>query len=162
MSTKKLILVIGATGAQGRAVISALLAPHEDGACSMYSIRALTRDPTTEQAQLLASWGVELFKGKNAILHLIPFEILIHTWFCSGRVEDLDSLGSAFAECYGVYVNIDSFTVGQRVEIYAGIKMFEQAQGAQVKHYVWSGLDYASKVSENASNFSRFVFIHPW
>ncbi|KAF9064661.1 hypothetical protein BDP27DRAFT_1469180 [Rhodocollybia butyracea] len=130
----KLILVIGATGAQGRAVISSLLAPQDKGAPTTYSVRALTRNPTSEHAQLLASWGVELFQG---------------------RVDDIDSLRSACIGCYGVFVNIDSFTVGQRVEIYAGIKIFEQSQSAKVKHFVWSGLDYASKLGNFNPKYSQ-------
>ena len=45
MSAQKLILVIGATGAQGIAVIDALLAPTKDGKQSPFAIRALSRDP---------------------------------------------------------------------------------------------------------------------
>ncbi|KAJ3744049.1 hypothetical protein DFH05DRAFT_1146588 [Lentinula detonsa] len=126
MPAKKLILVIGATGVQGRTVISSLLEPREDGSPSPWSVRALTRDLTTDRAQLLASWGVELFQGQVD--------------------NNLDHIAGAFKGSYGVYVNIDSFTVGQRIEIYAGIKMYEQAHNAQVKHLIWSGLDYASKL----------------
>lgn len=60
---KKLILVIGATGAQGMAVIPAILGPKEDGTPSPYAVRALTRDPTHRRAKELESLGVELFRG---------------------------------------------------------------------------------------------------
>lgn len=66
-SVKKLILVIGATGAQGTAVINALLAPAADGSPSPYAIRALTRDPSHERAQALTSKGVECVKGRQSI-----------------------------------------------------------------------------------------------
>lgn len=66
-SVKKLILVIGATGAQGTAVINALLAPAADGSPSPYSIRALTRDPSHERAQALTAKGVECVKGGRSI-----------------------------------------------------------------------------------------------
>ena len=59
----KLILVIGATGAQGIAVIDALLAPSADGSPSPYTIRALTRDPQSRRAKDLAAKGIEIFKG---------------------------------------------------------------------------------------------------
>jgi uncharacterized protein YbjT (DUF2867 family) len=62
-SQKKLILVIGATGAQGLAVIDALLAPVKDGSPSPYTVRALTRDPSHHRAQELAARGVELAQG---------------------------------------------------------------------------------------------------
>ena len=64
MSTqKKLILVIGATGAQGLAVVDALLAPAKDGSPSPYTVRALTRDVHSRRAQGLEAKGVELFPG---------------------------------------------------------------------------------------------------
>ena len=61
--TEELILVIGATGAQGISVIDALLAPTADGSPSPYAVRALTRDPESRRAKLLADKGVELVKG---------------------------------------------------------------------------------------------------
>ena len=60
----KLILVIGATGAQGMAVIDKLLEPYSDGTPSPYSIRALTLDPDSDRARQLAARGVECFKGE--------------------------------------------------------------------------------------------------
>lgn len=63
MSNKKVILVIGATGAQGIAVIDALLAPNADGSPSPYSVRALTRDPNSKQALDLSKKGVECVRG---------------------------------------------------------------------------------------------------
>lgn len=63
MSNKKVILVIGATGAQGIAVIDALLAPNADGSPSPYSVRALTRDPSSKRALDLSKKGVECVRG---------------------------------------------------------------------------------------------------
>ena len=71
-ATKKLILVIGATGAQGIAVIDALLKPCADGSPSPYSIRALTRDPSHHRSQELAEKGVVLFKGMPMIDCALP------------------------------------------------------------------------------------------
>ncbi|KAJ3826332.1 hypothetical protein F5880DRAFT_1476461 [Lentinula raphanica] len=125
MTTKKLVLVIGATGVQGRPCVSALLSPHADGTPSPYSVRALTRDPTSQHAQTLASLGVELFKGS---------------------FENLETIAAAFDGCYGVFVNTDTFSVGQQKEIYYAIKMFEHAHRVpQMRHFIWSGLDYGSK-----------------
>ena len=62
---KKLILVIGATGAQGIAVIDALLARGEDGSPSPYAVRALTRDKESRRAKLLTEKGVELVQGAS-------------------------------------------------------------------------------------------------
>lgn len=63
MTVKKLILVLGATGAQGLAVIDALLAPAKDGSPSPYAVRALTRDTNSKRAKDLASKGVEVVEG---------------------------------------------------------------------------------------------------
>lgn len=70
MSEKKLILVIGATGAQGLAVIDALLAPSSDGAPSPYTVRALTRNPASARTQAHTAKGVEGVTGKSDRLRL--------------------------------------------------------------------------------------------
>lgn len=67
-SEKKLILVLGATGAQGTAVIEKLLAPSDDGLPSPYIVRALTRDPSSKRALELSAKGVECVKG-HSIFH---------------------------------------------------------------------------------------------
>ena len=71
-SDKKLIFVVGATGAQGIAVIESLLAPGADGSPSPYTVRALTRDATHRRAQELISKGVEVVEGKRAPAQFIP------------------------------------------------------------------------------------------
>jgi uncharacterized protein YbjT (DUF2867 family) len=60
---KKIIFLIGATGAQGLPVIKALLEDAEDGTPSPYAIRALTRDPEHRRAKEVEKLGVELVKG---------------------------------------------------------------------------------------------------
>ena len=64
---KKLVLVIGATGAQGLAVIESLLKPCEEHTPSPYAIRALTRDPNSRRAQELTRRGVEVFPGNTPV-----------------------------------------------------------------------------------------------
>jgi uncharacterized protein YbjT (DUF2867 family) len=68
---KKLILVIGATGAQGLHVIDALLKPGADGTSSPYSVRALTRNVKGERAQALAAKGVEVVEGVSIGHHFV-------------------------------------------------------------------------------------------
>ncbi|KAF5392846.1 hypothetical protein D9757_000950 [Collybiopsis confluens] len=48
--------------------------------------------------------------------------------------------------CYGAFVNTDSFCVGEKDEIFAALKIYELAHRARVKHFIWSGLEYASKL----------------
>jgi uncharacterized protein YbjT (DUF2867 family) len=69
--TVKLILVIGATGGQGQAVVDALLAPASDGAASPYTVRALTRDLRSPQALALAARGVECVQGGSLAFILV-------------------------------------------------------------------------------------------
>ncbi|KAF5392744.1 hypothetical protein D9757_000814 [Collybiopsis confluens] len=122
----KVILVIGATGSQGFPVIDALLAPDEAGNPSPYSVRALTRDPTSHKANVLASLpGVEVVKGS---------------------FDDMETLAPALEGCYGIFANTDTHVVGEQGEIYAAIKLFEQVNRVpQAKHFVWSSLDYGYK-----------------
>lgn len=48
---------------------------------------------------------------------------------------------------YGAYVNTDGSTVGEARKLYAGMRIFELAKQARtVKHYIWSNLDYVTKV----------------
>jgi len=125
MQPAKLILVIGATGAQGTAVINALLAPTKDGEPSPYVVRALTRNPSSERSKILIEKGVECVQGS---------------------FEDFKSVASALQGCYGAWVNTDGFTVGEQREIFAGIKIFEVAKSTpSLRHYVWSNLDYTLK-----------------
>lgn len=72
---KKLILVIGATGAQGIAVIDALLAPAEDGTPSPYAVRALTRDPQSGRAKALTAKGVQCVKGECHIVRTKLYQL---------------------------------------------------------------------------------------
>ncbi|KAJ7612562.1 NAD(P)-binding protein [Roridomyces roridus] len=121
-STKKLILVIGATGAQGLAVIDALLQQP-----SPYTVRALTRDPESPQARSLAERGVECVQGS---------------------FTDFALVAKALEGSYGVWVNTDGPTVGEAQEIYAGMRIFEIAQRTEgLKHYVWSSLPYILKLA---------------
>ncbi|KZT00222.1 NAD(P)-binding protein [Laetiporus sulphureus 93-53] len=125
--SKKLILVIGATGAQGLAVVDKLLAPCEDGSPSPYAVRALTRNPQSQRAKALAEQGVEIVQGK---------------------FDDFDSVAVALKGAYGAWINTDGFTVGIEKEVWCGIRIYELARQARIKHYVWSSLDYASKLMD--------------
>lgn len=62
-TNKKLIFLIGATGAQGMPIAKELLKPQDDGSPSPYAIRALTRNPEHRRAIELKELGVELVKG---------------------------------------------------------------------------------------------------
>jgi len=56
-SPKKIVAVTGITGHQGGSVVESLLKS------GTYSVRGLTRDPTSDKAKLLAARGVEIVKA---------------------------------------------------------------------------------------------------
>src|SRR5215469_13442763 len=88
---KKLILVIGGTGAQGQAVVKALLKPNSDDAPSPYAVRILTRNP--DHPQVKAE-----FNHPNIEL-------------VQGSFTDLAKVERALQGVWGAYINTDGFTV---------------------------------------------------
>ena len=54
--SKKIITVFGATGAQGGGLVRAILADTD----SEFSVRAVTRDTTSDKALALAALGAEV------------------------------------------------------------------------------------------------------
>ena len=89
VDTDRTILVTGATGRQGGAVVRHLLAKG-------WKLRALTRDPGGGPAQGLSSRGVEILRGD---------------------LEDPGSLVNAVRGVHGVYSVQDFWSVGARREI---------------------------------------------
>lgn len=60
MASPKLIVVIGATGAQGGSVVSSLLGDKS------YRIRGVTRNPSSEKAKALSAKGVEVVTADSS------------------------------------------------------------------------------------------------
>lgn len=120
----KTILIIGATGAQGGATLKHLSATGE------YQILALTRSATSPQAKDLDS---------------LPNVKLITNNAASGY--DTEAFLSAASTSDYVFVNTDGFTLGEQAETFWGIRLFELAVRAGVKHFIYSGLDNSSKKS---------------
>src|SRR3954468_11849353 len=61
MTTKKTIAVVGATGAQGGALVRAIMAD-PDGP---FTVRAITRKPDSPQAQALSAAGAQVVTGDS-------------------------------------------------------------------------------------------------
>ena len=120
--TTRTILVIGATGAMGRPIVSRLLADENNN----WHIRAFTRNPDSSHAQQLLEMGkqgnrVELFQGD---------------------INDPDSVAAAMEGVYGVFCNTnfwESCTVSAERE--QGLRSLEAARKAHVQHFVYSSLD---------------------
>ena len=60
MSSKKIVVVFGATGNQGGSVVHSIL--NDPRASQQFSIRGVTRDPSSSKAKALAAKGVECVK----------------------------------------------------------------------------------------------------
>jgi uncharacterized protein YbjT (DUF2867 family) len=86
-----------------------------------YNVRVLTRDLESKNSKILA----EL---QNVSLH-------------TGAPDNEDALRKAFSEVDYAFVNLNSWALGIKNEIYWGIRIFEIAVQSRVKHYIWSSLD---------------------
>lgn len=108
-ATRK-ILVTGATGRQGGAVVRHLLA-------GGFPVRALSRRPESDAARRLADSGVEVVKGDQ---------------------EDRAALDAAVAGCHGVFSvqNYWEKGVGYEGEIRQGKNLADAAAAAGVQHFV--------------------------
>jgi len=122
MSSKKIIAITGATGAQGGGLARAILNdPHSE-----FSVRAITRDVNSDKAKELARLGAEV----------------VH-----GDVDDLASLEKAFAGAYGAFCVTffwHHFSAAQ--EIAHATNMAAAAKKANLKHVIWSSLEDTRKL----------------
>lgn len=137
----KTVLFIGGTGAQGvpvvkgvcTSVISQARLTHLQALAtdSRYNIRVLTRSASSKEAKDLASLsGVSIFEGNS---------------------YDETTLRQAFKDINCVFANTNGFAIGEKAEIYWGIRLYELAREFKVEHFVYAGLEYGSKLG----NFQR-------
>ncbi len=115
------ILVAGATGNQGGAVIDALAQNRQ-----RWEIRALIRNPQNRKARALNARGIEVFAGDMA---------------------DADSLKAALTGVYGVFSVQNSMTAGLEKEVLQGVTLADAAQAAGVKHLVYTSAGGADRES---------------
>lgn len=111
------ILVVGATGQQGGAVVDALLA-------SGFSLRGLTRDPAGARSRALAQRGAEMVRGD---------------------LGDPESLVRALAGTGGVFLMTDFWEHGYEGEVAHGRNMIEAARAAGVRRLVYSSVGSADR-----------------
>jgi uncharacterized protein YbjT (DUF2867 family) len=112
-----MVLVTGATGRQGGAVLRSLL-PRG------WKLRALTRNPGSPAAQDLARQGIEVVQGD---------------------LEDPASLERAARGAYGVFSVQDFWSVGARREVLQGKNLADAARQARVEHFVYSSVAGAER-----------------
>ena len=104
MSDKKIIAVIGATGAQGGSVINAIL----NDASNNFTARAITRDSTKPNAQKLKERGCEVVEAD---------------------LSNKDSLQKAFEGAHGVFGVTDFWaTMNPDIEISQGKNIADAAK----------------------------------
>ena len=114
MPEKKIIAVVGATGAQGGGLARAIL----NDPNSEFSVRALTRNPDSDKAKALADMGAEVVKAD---------------------VDDVESLKKAFDGAYGAFcVTFFWDHLSAEKEKEEAKNMAEAAKAAGVKHAIWS------------------------
>jgi uncharacterized protein YbjT (DUF2867 family) len=117
MLERKIIAVVGATGAQGGGLVDAIL---EDKS-GEYAARALTRSVDSEKARALAARGAQVV---------------------AANVDDGASLVKAFAGAHGAFCVTffwDHFSPEK--EIAQARAMAQAAREAGVKHVIWSTLE---------------------
>jgi uncharacterized protein YbjT (DUF2867 family) len=121
MATKKVIAVVGSTGAQGGGLARAILADKN----SEFSVRAITRKPDSDRARALAKAGAEVVEADS---------------------NDTDSLRHAFEGAHGAYcvTNYWELFSGDK-EIAQAKNMAAAAKQARVKHVIWSTLEDVRK-----------------
>lgn len=113
----KTVLVTGATGRQGGAVVRHLLPKG-------WKLRAMTRNAATHVAKELAGQGVEVVQGD---------------------LEDAASLDRACRGVYGIYSVQDFWSVGAKREVQQGKNLADAAKKAGVQHFVYSSVGGAER-----------------
>jgi uncharacterized protein YbjT (DUF2867 family) len=122
MTEKKIIAVIGATGAQGGGLVRAIL----NDRSGQFAVRALTRDVNTDKAKELAKLGAEVV---------------------AVNVDDPESLKKAFRGAYGAYcVTFFWEHFSPEKELAQARNMAEAAKAAGLKHVIWSTLEDTRKL----------------
>ncbi len=121
MTTKRIIAVFGATGAQGGGLVRAIAADTNGG----FTARAITRNPASDKARALADLGIEVVGADS---------------------DDPSSLAPALAGAYGAYCvtnfweHLDAVRDGRQATA-----MAHATKAAGVQHAVWSTLEDVRK-----------------
>ena len=117
MSGRKIIAVVGASGAQGGGLVRSILADRD----GPYGVRAITRDPASDAARALAAAGAEVV---------------------AADLGDPDSVRRAFEGAYGAYcVTFFWAHMSPEREHEEARTMANAARDAGLEHVVWSTLE---------------------
>ncbi len=121
MSSKKVFVVFGATGAQGGGLAHAILNDSQ----SEFTVRAVTRDIHSDKAKELAALGAELV---------------------TGDIDDMESMKKVLAGAYGAFfVTFFWAHFSPEKEIAEAKNMAAAAKAAGLKFVIWSTLEDVRK-----------------
>ncbi len=121
MTDKKIIAVVGATGAQGGGLVRAILSDKS----GQFAARALTRNVNSDKAKALAELGAEVV---------------------AADVNDVESLKKAFNGAYGAFcVTFFWEHFSPEKELAQGAAMAQAAKQAELEHVIWSTLEDTRK-----------------
>lgn len=117
MAEKKLIAVVGATGAQGGGLVRAILNDKH----GWFTARAITRDVQSEKAKGLAALGAEVV---------------------AADLDSPESLRKAFAGAYGAFCLTNFWEhFSPEKELAQAKSQAQAAKEAGVQHLIWSTLE---------------------
>jgi uncharacterized protein YbjT (DUF2867 family) len=121
MAEKKILAVVGATGAQGGSLAQAILSDK----ASEFSVRALTRKVDSDKAKELKKLGAEVV---------------------AADLDDVESLERAFAGAYGAFCITNFWEhFSAEKEFTQANHMAKAAKHAGLKHVIWSTLEDTRK-----------------
>ncbi len=121
MAEKKIIAVVGATGAQGGGLARAILSDPGSG----FAVRALTRKADSDKAKELKTLGAVVV---------------------AADLDDLDSLKRAFTGAYGAFCITNFWEhFSPEKELVQAKSMAQAAKHANLQHVIWSTLEDTRK-----------------
>jgi uncharacterized protein YbjT (DUF2867 family) len=117
MAVKKIIAVVGATGAQGGGLVRAILSDVN----SSFTARGLTRNVSSDKATELAKLGADVV---------------------AADLDELESLKRAFEGAYGAYCVTNFWEhLSPEKELAQATNMARAAKEAGLEHVIWSTLE---------------------
>jgi uncharacterized protein YbjT (DUF2867 family) len=121
VADRKIIAVVGATGAQGGGLVRAILADTS----GEFGARAITRKPDSDKARALAAQGVEVV---------------------AGDADDPSTLARAFEGAYGAFCVTNFWEHGEpERELRQATALARATKQAGLQHAVWSTLEDTRK-----------------
>jgi len=138
MSSKPTIVVLGATGAQGGAVVDALVALNK------YHIRGVTRNTASDKAKELEKKGVEVVKAD---------------------LKNKEEILAAFKGAEGVFAvtnfwDPDIYPNNIALEVKQGKIIADAAKDVGVKKFIWSSLHDVHKITGGILELPHFTGKH--